>query len=137
MLAQRLTGILPPLTIDGVLEVSTIWRVAGLLPAHGGLVAVRPFRAPHHMISVSGLIGAAAPPHPGEVTLAHLGVLFLDGLPEFAQHVLESPRRATGGRPSHDRSRPHDRRVPRALSLIATALSSGLSLPRSGRLHPG
>jgi magnesium chelatase family protein len=92
MLARRLTGILPPLTIDEVLEVSTIWSVAGLLPAHGGLVGVRPFRAPHHTISVSGLIGGGSPPHPGEVTLAHLGVLFLDELPEFSQHVLESLR---------------------------------------------
>ncbi len=92
MLARRLTGILPPLGEDEVLEISTIWSVAGLLPAGSGLMRVRPFRAPHHTISVSGLIGGGSPPHPGEVTFAHRGVLFLDELPEFQQHVLESLR---------------------------------------------
>ncbi len=91
MLARRLPGILPPMTTEEVIEVSTIWSVAGLLPAPG-LVRARPFRAPHHTISVPGLIGGGSPPHPGEVTLAHLGVLFLDELPEFQQHVLESLR---------------------------------------------
>ncbi len=92
MLARRLPAILPPLTGDEVLEASTIWSVTGLLPRHGELMTRRPFRAPHHTISVSGLIGGGAPPHAGEVTLAHLGVLFLDELPEFQQHVLESLR---------------------------------------------
>jgi magnesium chelatase family protein len=92
MLARRLAAILPPLTSDEVLEVSTIWSVTGLLPRHGELMTRRPFRAPHHTISVSGLIGGGSPPRPGEVTLAHLGVLFLDELPEFQQHVLESLR---------------------------------------------
>jgi len=92
MLARRLRAILPPLERDEVIEVSTIWSVAGLLPPGGGLVRARPFRAPHHTISVSGLIGGGSPPHPGEITLAHRGVLFLDELPEFQQHVLESLR---------------------------------------------
>jgi magnesium chelatase family protein len=92
MLARRLAAILPPLTGDEVIEVSTIWSVAGLLPRPGGLMIRRPFRAPHHTISVPGLIGGGAPPHPGEVTLAHRGVLFLDELPEFQRHVLESLR---------------------------------------------
>ena len=92
MLARRLAGILPPLVRDEVIEVSTIWSVAGLLARGGGLVAEPPFRAPHHTISVSGLIGGGSPPHPGEVTLAHRGVLFMDELPEFQQHVLESLR---------------------------------------------
>ena len=92
MLARRLPGILPPLTTDEAIEVSTIWSVVGLLPPRGGLVRARPFRAPHHTVSVSGLIGGGAPLHPGEVTLAHRGVLFLDELPEFQQHVLESLR---------------------------------------------
>ena len=92
MLARRLAAILPPLTRDEVIEASTIWSIAGLLPRHGDLMSRRPFRAPHHTISVSGLIGGGSPPHPGEVTLAHLGVLFLDELPEFQQHVLESLR---------------------------------------------
>ena len=91
MLARRLAGILPPPTGDEVLEVSTIWSVAGLLPRPGQLVTWRPFRSPHHTISVSGLIGGGSPPHPGEVTLAHLGVLFLN-----------SPRRC--GHPRRHRS---------------------------------
>jgi magnesium chelatase family protein len=92
MLARRVAAILPPLTRDEVIEVTTIWSIAGLLPQCGQLMASRPFRAPHHTISVSGLIGGGSPPHPGEVTLAHRGVLFLDELPEFQQHVLESLR---------------------------------------------
>lgn len=92
MLARRLPTILPPLAGDETLEVSAIWSVAGLLPAGRGLVRQRPWRAPHHTISVAGLVGGGSPPHPGEVTLAHRGVLFMDELPEFAQHVLESLR---------------------------------------------
>jgi magnesium chelatase family protein len=92
MLARRLAGILPPLTVDERLEVSTIWSVAGLLPASAGLVVTRPFRAPHHTISVPGLIGGGNPPHAGEVTFAHRGVLFLDEVAEFHSHVLESLR---------------------------------------------
>ena len=92
MLARRLTGLLPPLADDEVLEVSTIWSVAGLLARRGALMSARPFRAPHHSVSVAGLVGGGRPPHPGEVTLAHRGVLFMDELPEFQQHVLESLR---------------------------------------------
>src|SRR5262249_9985479 len=92
MLARRLATILPPLTRDEMIEASTIWSVTGLLPRHGELLSRRPFRAPHHTISVSGLIGGGSPPHPGEVTLAHLRVLFLDELPEVQQHLLESGR---------------------------------------------
>jgi len=92
MLARRLAGILPPPTRDEVIEISVIWSVVGLLARRGTLVTRRPFRAPHHTISVAGLIGGGSPPHPGEVTLAHRGVLFLDELPEFQQHVLESLR---------------------------------------------
>ena len=92
MLARRLAAILPALSGDEVIEVSTVWSVAGLLPHRGTLLRQRPFRAPHHTVSVSGLIGGGTPPHAGEVTLAHRGVLFLDELPEFQQHVLESLR---------------------------------------------
>jgi magnesium chelatase family protein len=92
MLARRLAAILPPLSREEVLEVSAIWSVAGLLVKRGTLVTERPFRTPHHTISVAGLVGGGSLPRPGEVTLAHRGVLFLDELPEFQQHVLESLR---------------------------------------------
>jgi magnesium chelatase family protein len=92
MLARRLAAVLPPLVDDEILEVSAIWSVAGLLARRGALMRTRPFRAPHHTVSVAGLIGGGSPPHPGEVTLAHRGVLFMDELPEFQQHVLESLR---------------------------------------------
>lgn len=92
MLARRLPTLLPPLSPEETIEVSAVWSVAGLLPSHGGLLTVRPFRAPHHTISDGGLIGGGSIPHPGEVSLAHLGVLFLDELPEFPQHVLETLR---------------------------------------------
>jgi magnesium chelatase family protein len=92
MLARRLGAVLPPLSRDEILEVSAIWSVAGALARRGVLVAERPFRAPHHTISVPGLVGGGSPPRPGEVTLAHRGVLFMDELPEFQQHVLESLR---------------------------------------------
>ncbi len=91
MLARRLPTILPPLTLAEALEVSTVWSVAGRLPADG-LMAKRPFRAPHHTTSDAGLIGGSRVPHPGEVSLAHRGVLFLDELPEFRTHVLETLR---------------------------------------------
>jgi magnesium chelatase family protein len=92
MLARRLPGILPPLTREETVEVTAIWSATGLLAVSGGLLGVRPFRAPHHTISVSGLIGGGNPPHPGEVTFAHRGVLFLDEVAEFQTHVLESLR---------------------------------------------
>lgn len=92
MLARRLPGILPALTPDEALEVTRVHSIAGLLPLGSGLVARRPFRAPHHGISGPGLVGGGSPPRPGEVSLGHNGVLFLDELPEYPRTVLESLR---------------------------------------------
>jgi magnesium chelatase family protein len=89
MLARRLPGILPPLTFDESLEVTAVHSVAGLLPRGSGLLTERPFRAPHHTISDMALIGGGAHPRPGEVSLAHHGVLFLDEMLEFTRHVLD------------------------------------------------
>jgi magnesium chelatase family protein len=91
MLARRVPSILPPMTRDEALEVTRIHSIAGNHTG-GGLMAVRPFRAPHHNTSASGLIGGGSLPTPGEVSLAHHGVLFLDELSEFPRNVLESLR---------------------------------------------
>lgn len=92
LLARALPSILPPLTRDESLEVTSIASVAGVLPRGRGLVAARPFRSPHHSCSAVSLVGGGAWPRPGEVSLAHRGVLFLDELPEFSRHVLEHLR---------------------------------------------
>ncbi len=89
MLARRLPTILPPMTLEEALETTKLHSVAGLLSLGAGLMTARPFRAPHHTISDAGLIGGGSHPRPGEVSLAHGGVLFLDELPEFRKNVLE------------------------------------------------
>jgi magnesium chelatase family protein len=89
MLARRLPTILPKMSLEEALETTKIHSVAGVLPLGESLVARRPFRAPHHTISDAGLIGGGSYPRPGEVSLAHGGVLFLDELPEFRKNVLE------------------------------------------------
>ena len=89
LLARALPAILPPLTIDEALDVTRIYSVADQLPPDSPLIRTRPFRAPHHTISHAGLVGGGNWPHPGEVSLAHRGVLFLDELPEFGTRVLE------------------------------------------------
>ena len=91
MLAARLPSILPPLTPEEMLEVSMVHSLAGELMG-GKLATRRPFRAPHHSASMAALVGGGSKPRPGEVSLAHLGVLFLDELPEFLPNVLDALR---------------------------------------------
>jgi magnesium chelatase family protein len=92
LLARCMPSILPSLTESEMLEVIAIHSVAGLLSAERGLAPARPFRAPHHTISTAGLVGGGSPPRPGEVSLAHLGVLFLDEMLEFPRHTLDAMR---------------------------------------------
>jgi magnesium chelatase family protein len=92
MLARRIPSILPDLTFEEALETTRIYSVMGLLPFGKSLLSARPFRAPHHTISDAGLVGGGQIPRPGEVTLAHNGVLFLDEFPEFRKNVLEVMR---------------------------------------------
>jgi magnesium chelatase family protein len=92
MLAKRLPTILPPLTLDESLETTKIHSICGLLSPGQALVTSRPFRSPHHTASDAGLLGGNANPTPGEISVAHNGVLFLDELPEFKRSVLETLR---------------------------------------------
>jgi magnesium chelatase family protein len=113
MLARRAGGVLPPLTFDEALEATSIHSVAGLVPPGSGLLTERPFRAPHHTISTAALVGGGANPRPGEVSLAHHGVLFLDEMLEVSRHVLEVLRQ-----PLED-GRIHVDRVARSVSFPA------------------
>ncbi|MFW6080307.1 MAG: YifB family Mg chelatase-like AAA ATPase [Desulfosalsimonas sp.] len=114
MLARRFAGIVPPMTFQEALETTKIYSVAGMLEKNQALVTGRPFRAPHHTVSDAGLIGGGNVPRPGEVSLAHNGVLFLDELPEFKKSVLEvlrqpmEQRRVTISRASVSLSYPSD-----------------------------
>jgi magnesium chelatase family protein len=92
MIARRLTGILPPLTPGEALEATRVHSVAGHLRGGDGLVTARPFRSPHHTVSDAGLVGGGTPLRPGEMSLAHQGVLFLDELAEYRRNVLEALR---------------------------------------------
>jgi magnesium chelatase family protein len=92
MLAQRIPSILPALSFEEAIETTKIFSVAGLLDKKESLLVARPFRAPHHTISDAGLVGGGHTPRPGEISLAHHGVLFLDELPEFRKNTLEALR---------------------------------------------
>ncbi|ERS92055.1 MULTISPECIES: YifB family Mg chelatase-like AAA ATPase [unclassified Halomonas] len=117
MLASRLPGILPPLTDDEALEVAAVRSVSGLpLRAEWGR---RPFRAPHHTASAVALVGGGARPRPGEISLAHHGVLFLDELPEFPRHVLEVMREPMESGRIHIARASHERRYPARFMLVA------------------
>jgi len=89
LLARAITSILPPLSLEEALEVTKIYSISDMLPSDTPLMRERPFRSPHHTISHAGLVGGGNMPHPGEISLAHRGVLFLDELPEFGQRILE------------------------------------------------
>ncbi len=114
MLARRLPTILPPLTMEESLETTRIYSACGLLPPGEGLMRLRPFRAPHHTISDAGMVGGGSHPQPGEISLAHHGVLFLDELPEFNRRSLEALRqpleegRVTISRAAHAATFPAD-----------------------------
>ncbi len=92
MMARRLAGILPGLEFDEALDCTSVHSVAGTLPPGTALMQARPFRAPHHTISEIAMVGGGSIPRPGEISLAHNGVLFLDELPEFDRRVLEALR---------------------------------------------
>ena len=92
MIAKRVPTILPPLSLEEALETTKIHSIAGCLPPHTPLVSKRPFRSPHHTVSDAGLLGGGSHPMPGEVSIAHNGVLFLDELPEFQRSALEVMR---------------------------------------------
>ena len=89
MISQRIPTILPEPIFDEAIETTRIYSAAGRLGRNGSIMTIRPFRSPHHTVSDAGLIGGGMIPRPGEVSLAHNGVLFLDELPEFRKNVLE------------------------------------------------
>lgn len=121
LLAKALPSILPPLSFEESLEVTKIYSVAGLLPKETPLITLRPFRSPHHTASEVALIGGGNPPRPGEITLAHKGVLFLDELPEFHRDVLESLRQPIEERKITISRVRHSLTFPASFTLIAAA----------------
>ncbi len=121
MLARRIPSILPPLTPDEQLEVTKIWSAAGLTIGNGRLIVDRPFRAPHHTISEAGLIGGGSPIRPGEISLAHHGVLFLDEMPELPRRVLEVLRQPLEDREVVISRARHSIRFPSSFVLVGAA----------------
>lgn len=117
MLARRLPGILPPLAPEEALETTCIYSISTRVPRPSGLLSIRPFRAPHHTISSAALIGGGTQPQPGEVSLAHNGVLFLDEITEFRRDVLEGLRQPL-----------EDRRVTVARALSSLSFPAGFQL---------
>jgi magnesium chelatase family protein len=117
MLARRLPGVLPPPDLDEALEITRIRSVAGI--GDGGLASARPFRAPHHTISVSGLVGGGSVPRPGEITLAHRGVLFLDEVSEFARVALDGMRQPLESGEVHVMRSQRSLRFPARFLLVA------------------
>jgi magnesium chelatase family protein len=123
MLARRLPGLLPPLTMDEALTVTAIHSVAGCLDLDRGLVDVRPFRAPHHTCSEIALVGGGGFPRPGELSLAHRGVLFLDEMPEFSRRALETLRQPL------EQGMVHIARASRSVSFPAEVMLVGAMNP--------
>ncbi|MCW7755000.1 YifB family Mg chelatase-like AAA ATPase [Desulfobotulus sp. H1] len=119
MLARRIPGILPPLSFEEALETSRIYSAAGLLNSRTGLVVKRPFRAPHHTISDAGLVGGGSHPRPGEVSLAHHGVLFLDEFPEFRKSLLDLLRQPLEDRMLTVSRAAYTVRFPASIMLVA------------------
>jgi len=121
LLAKAITSILPPLNFEEALDVTKIYSIAGLLDYKKPLINIRPFRAPHHTCSEAALIGGGNPPRPGEITLAHRGVLFLDEFPEFHRDVLESLRQPLEeGKITILRAK-HTLTLPACFTLVAAA----------------
>ncbi len=121
ILAKAIPSILPPLSFDEALEVTKIYSIAGLLPKDNPLVTIRPFRSPHHTTSEVALIGGGNPPRPGEITLSHRGVLFLDEFPEFHRDLLESLRQPIEeGKIAILRAR-HSLTLPARFTLVAAS----------------
>ena len=131
MLARRLPGLLPPLSLDEALTVTAIHSVAGCLDVSRGLIDARPFRAPHHTCSEIALVGGGSQPRPGELSLAHRGVLFLDEMPEFSRRSLETLRQPL------EQGTVHIARVSRSVTFPAEIMLVGAMNPCPCGYHGG